>query len=316
MANSYPGYCVDCGRSVRANHGELVKKGGKWVVSCGKSKSAATPKTEQPKEVAPEGMRLTDLRISSSNAALTVKFAVNGLGSAYVCAGYSNATIIQYTNGSNDALIANLTEQGRLHKNTYDSWFLLSAEEQAACSKLIADAKAELLSAILDGTAAINVSEVGCDYPHLQVCGVTLPGQEKAVEYALLQSLLSDLRLKVDGREECKDLAAAIRTSQAAQTERARKIQAHKERRAQGYHVVLVKRCWECGRTKILGELDDEMREMRMSPEVYAECVREQQTASLASVPAGTILSSVGFGPAPESKFDFRVIESDWYCGC
>jgi hypothetical protein len=339
MANKYPGYCTDCGREVRAGHGDLVKRGGKWVVSCGGSKAAVAPKVEKPKVVAPEGMRLTDLHISSSNAALNVSFRLNGLGRASSFAPFQYGTAIKYTRWTgvlregrpdeaaahdaiceaNEALHADLQAQGQI---AYDSEqhefsFPLSATEQAALSGLIESAKSGMVSAILDGTAEVRVGEVGCDFPHDQILGIKVAGE--SLEYALIQNVLGSLNLKVDGGKECKDLAAAIRERQQAQIERARKVAEHKERRAQGYHVVLMRRCWECGRTQILGELDDEMREVRMSAEVYAECVRDQKQAharSLATVPEGTILSSVGFDPAPESKFDFRVVESDWYCGC
>lgn len=339
MANKYPGYCTDCGREVRAGHGDLVKRGGKWVVSCGnKSKAAVTPKADKPKVVAPEGMRLTDQHISSSNAALNVTFSVNGLGRVSSFEPFQYGTAIKYTRWTgvlregkpeealahdavctaNEALHADLQGQGQIaYDSEHEFSFPLSAAEQQALSGLVESTKSAMLAAILDGSAEVRVGEVGCDFPHDQILGIKVAGQ--ALEYALIQNVLRPLGLKVDGAKECKDLASAIRERQEAQVVRARKIAEHKERRAQGYHVVLMRRCWECGRTQILGELDDEMREVRMSPEVYAACVREQEHAharSLATVPEGTILSSVGFDPAPESKFDFRIVESDWYCGC
>jgi hypothetical protein len=353
MANRYPGYCTDCGREVRAGHGELIKRDGKYLVSCGKGKPAAAPKpVEKPKAVAPEGMRLTGMRLSSSNPALTVAFGVNGIGNAYT-SGYSqHGTAIKYTRWSNEpmkytsrpedagksireidpagaaahdaacdgneALYAALQAQGQIaYDSRHEYSFPLSADEHKAIAAMIADAKAAMLSAILDGSAEVRVGEVGCDYPHDQILEIKVGGEKQ--EYALIQTLLGEFSLKVDGSEECKDLAAAIRHQQEKQAERARKLQEHRERRANGYHVVVIRQCWECGRTQILGELDDNMHEVRMPADVYAECVREQKAAharSLATVPEGTLLSSVGFEPEPESKFQFHCVESDWYCGC
>ena len=318
MANRYPGYCEDCGREVRANHGELVKRGSKWVVSCGK-KRASTPaviETPKPKTTAPDGMRLTDLTLSGSNASLMVRFGVNGAGLAQWFPGYDTGRLIEYTNGSNADLIAKLTEQGQITRGQYESSFPLSSEEKAALTNFVASEKARVLTAILDGSAEIEVREVGCDFPHLQLCGVKVEGQK--TEYALIQDLLREFNLAVDGKAVCQDVAQAIRDRQAAQIERQKKLDEHKAHRAQGFHVVLVRRCWECGRTQILGEYDDQMHVVRMSKETYAECQQEQSRAharSLATVPEGTILSSVGFDPAP-SKFEFRIDGENWYCGC
>ena len=76
----------------------------------------------------------------------------------------------------------------------------------------------------------------------------------------LIQSTLSTFHLKVDGKEECRDLAAAIRTKQAAKIAQDDEAARHAARRKDGVHVVALKRCWECGRTMIIGELDDKMR--------------------------------------------------------
>jgi hypothetical protein len=340
-SNRYPGYCVDCGRDVRANHGELVKRGGKWVVSCGKGSRKAVPAAEpKPKVIAPEGNRLRDLTISSSNACLTVKFSVEGLGHAYSLAPWAMATAIKYSRweaeGSlranrpeeaadhdaaceaNEKLHAQLKAQGQVaYDSEHEFSFPLSAEETATLAKLIDETKARMLDAILDGSATVDVHEVGCDFPHQSICGVAI-GEEK-IEWALMYETLRSLNIAVDNSDACKDLAAVIRQRQQAQIERDEKLAEHKRRRAAGYHVVLLQRCWECGRTRILGEYDDDMHVVRMPAEVYTACLDEQKQAharSLAAVPAGTILSSVGFEPAAESKFEFRIERSDWYCGC
>lgn len=350
--NQYPGFCVDCGCNVKRGHGELKKRGGKYVVSCGRGVTAKPAPPPAPKPERPTGMRLADLRIVSSNAALCVRFSVDGVGSADAFEPYSVGRAVKYTRWSewtpklaqysdkpveehrafyesqaaqhvaaceaNEALYAALKGQIRYDAD-HEFQFLLSVEEEAAVKQFVADAKTALLAAILDGTATINVHEVGCDYPHLQVGGIRLPDSDTDVEYALTQNLLRDFGLKVDGREECRNLAAAIRASQIKIDQANVAKAAHRVKRAAGHHVVALKRCWECGRTQILGEYDDEFRLVRMPEPVYAACVAQQKRAherSLSMVPAGTILSSVGFDPEPETMFEFRIEESDWYCGC
>ena len=357
MSNQYAGYCIDCQRQVKPGHGDLHKRNGKYVVSCGR---AATAKQSPPPPAKPErpttGNRLSDLRITSQNAVLSVGFRVDGVGYAMTYAPFQHATAIKYKRHSawtpdlakyagrendpeshradydrraaehaivveeNESLYAALKASGQIaYDNEHEFTFLLSQEEEAASAKLIAEAKEQLLAAILDGTATIDVREVGCDFPHPQVCGVTLPGADKSVEYALLQNLLAELRLKVDGRAECADLSSAIRAAQKRRDKSDAERAAHIALRARGYHIVALRRCWECGRTEILGEYNDNYHVVRMQEQVYIECVaaqREGHARSMATVPAGEIISSVGFDPNPAHNFDFRVAENDWYCGC
>jgi hypothetical protein len=355
--NQYPGYCIDCQREVKRGHGDLKKRNGKYVVSCGRGATSkpAVISAPKPKPERPTGNRLSDLRITSQNATLSVGFAVDGIGYAMTYAPFQNATGIKYKRwsneplswtdkpedkgkslreirpdeaiahdascGANEALLASLKSKGQITcESDHEFTFFLSLEEETLCAKLISDTKAACLAAILDGTATVQVHEIGCDFPHMSVGSITLPGAEKPLEFSLSYDLLvTDLRLKLDGQAECKDLAGAIRERQAKIAEKDAEKEAHKLKRANGYHLVAIKRCWECGRTKILGELDDNFHLVRMSESVYAECIGEQRKGherSLATVPAGTMLSSIGFDPDPASTFEFRCIENDWYCGC
>lgn len=320
------------------------------MVSCGKKAPAVTPTpAEKPKVIAPDGVRITDARITNVNASLSVAFSINGTGRVESFAPFSYGRSVKYKRWdneplrygehagkslreidpagavahdalceANEKLYATLQSQGQIaFDNKHEFSFPLSSQEQELLAKMVAAAKSALLAAILDGSAEIRVDEVGCDYPHDQILGIKVAGASQ--EYALIQELLREFNLKVDGSAECKDLAGAIRTRQAQAAQRAAELAAHQAKRAQGYHVVALKRCWECGRTVILGEYGDDFAIMRMPPDVYAACVEEQRAAhkrSLESVPEGTLLSSVGFVPSQESKFDFRVAEGDWYCGC
>jgi hypothetical protein len=353
MANRYPGYCIDCGREVRANHGELIKRGGKYMVSCGKGKaaSAAATPASKPKLERPTGNRLGALAVGSSNAALCAEFSVDGLGIAQSFAPYEIARAIKYVRWdnqplkwapkpedvgkslrelhpeeaaahdlqceANEALYGHLHAAGQLSSDEKSEFrFLLSEEEQAAIVKLISDRKAAMFSAILDGSAEIRVGEVGCDYPHPQILEITVAGEKQ--EYALIQTLLADYSLRVDGSAACEDLAGALRKRMDAKLKQEAALAAHRARRAAGHHIVILRRCWECGRTQILGELDDNMNTVRMAPDVYAACRREQQEAHQRSIASaeGRVLSSVGFEPDPESKFEFQIDGEDYYCGC
>jgi hypothetical protein len=354
--NQYPGYCIDCERQVKAGHGDLKKRGGKYVVSCGRGKSTQ-PVSKPPAKPAPErptGMRLSNINLSSSNASLTLKFQVNGVGLAESHDPYTEGRVGKSTRWDNEplmwadkpedagkslrelrpaeaakhdalcdaaeALYAALAAAGQIARESkYEINFLLSIDEEETLKRFVADAKTALLTAILDGSASITVSEVGCDFPHPQICGIRLPGADQDVEYALVQHLLGEFHLQVDGSEACKDLAGAIRAQQAKIEQSNAAKEEHRLKRAAGHHVVAMKRCWECGRTQILGELDDNFGLVRMPEPIYRECINEQKSAharSLATVPSGTLLSSVGFSPDPQSSFEFRIVESDWYCGC
>jgi hypothetical protein len=115
-----------------------------------------------------------------------------------------------------------------------------------------------------------------------------------------------------------KELAFMFRSEESSRRNRAEEWD---EREAKGITVVTLKRCWECGRTQITGQMLRGGRTQRMPRELYDEAVKEQAKAhensrrTIVDQP-GTIISIIGFIPNRDSKFEFVVIDDDWYCGC
>lgn len=83
---------------------------------------------------------------------------------------------------------------------------------------------------------------------------------------------------------------------------------------ASGGHIVALNRCWECGITKILGEIvGGRLQKMPYAVWREAEDLRRHGHArDAAKVPPGTILSSIGFDAPPSERFEFRVVSEDY----
>jgi hypothetical protein len=89
------------------------------------------------------------------------------------------------------------------------------------------------------------------------------------------------------------------------------------ERESNGVIVVALRRCWECGRTQIMGELKRGGRIERMPKDLWQKAANAQGVAHAKSVQAaqGEIISSIGFENT-DSRFEFVVVDDDWYDGC
>lgn len=89
------------------------------------------------------------------------------------------------------------------------------------------------------------------------------------------------------------------------------------ERETNGVVVVALRRCWECGRTQIMGELKRGGRIERMPKDQWQKAVNAQSVAHTNSLQTaqGEVISSVGFINT-DSSFEFVVVDDDWYDGC
>jgi hypothetical protein len=113
-----------------------------------------------------------------------------------------------------------------------------------------------------------------------------------------------------------EQLIEALARAEREDAERERQERAQREDeaafRASGGHIVALNRCWECGVTKILGELVDG-RLTRMSKDLWREAMDARAAAHRKSLEGaeGVLLSSVGFQPVEDGKFRWQIISQE-----
>lgn len=127
--------------------------------------------------------------------------------------------------------------------------------------------------------------------------------------YRVSREALEDL-LRPEGEAQARQ-EAERRAAAEALAARVR------EREGQGGAVVAIVRCWECGRGRIVGRIDEAGRVVPMPPDLArrAEEALTRARRRSAARSRGEILATVGIDPDPALPFDFQVVGEE-YCGC
>lgn len=102
------------------------------------------------------------------------------------------------------------------------------------------------------------------------------------------------------------------------QKDQARRDALWDERERKGVVVVALKRCWECGLTHVVGQQVRGGRTKKMPRQLFDQVRQQANNAHRRSMQdmGDELVSSVGFQPAEDPRFEWVIVDDDWYCGC